>query len=74
LESVKIFAALTLAYVVLNESLKEKKAKLNHTLGNELTEPKDTGKLLEEKPFEPIPSVVENTTELLYTKNKTQKF
>jgi hypothetical protein len=69
-----VFAILSLLFVIFNETLKEKKAKINHTLENELTEPKNTGKLLEEKPFEPIPSVVENTTELLYTKNKSQKF
>jgi hypothetical protein len=32
-----------------------------------------TNKLLEEKPFEPIPSVTENTTDLLYVENKTRK-
>lgn len=34
--------------------------------------PKDTAKLLEEKPFEPIGSVTENSTELLYTESKTR--
>lgn len=33
----------------------------------------DTAKLLEEKPFEPIGSVTENSTELLYTETKTRK-
>lgn len=36
--------------------------------------PKDTKNLLEDKPFEPVSSVTENSTELLYTKNKTRKF
>lgn len=35
---------------------------------------KETAKLLEEKPFEPAASVTENSTELLYTENKTPKF
>jgi len=68
-----VFAILSLVFVVLNESLKEKKAKINLMLGGELNEAKNTGKLLEDKPFEPAASVVENSTELLYSKNKTQK-
>lgn len=65
-----VFAVLTLAYVVLNEDLKEKKQKKNPTLENELSEPKDTAKLLEEKPFEPIPSVTEVTTNLLFVEKR----
>ncbi len=68
-----VFALLSLVFVILNESLKEKKAKANPMLANELNDAKNTGKLLEDKPFEPVPSVVENSTELLYSKNKTQK-
>lgn len=67
-----VFALLSLVFVVFNESLKEKKAKLNYR-ANELTEAKNTGKLLEEKPFIPA-SVTENSTELLLTKNDTRKF
>jgi len=37
-------------------------------------ESKETAKLLEEKPFEPVPSVVENSTELFPIENKTRKF
>jgi len=37
-------------------------------------ESKDIAKLLEEKPFEPVPSVVENSTELFPIENKTRKF
>jgi len=40
---------------------------------NEELKAKDTAKLLEEKPFEPIGSVTENSTELLYTESKTRK-
>ncbi len=68
-----IFASLSLIFVVFNESLKEKKAKTNPALPNELTTAKDTGKLLEEKHFEPVPSVTENSTELLFAENKTRK-
>lgn len=62
-----IFAVLTLAYVFLNEDLKERKKKKNPTEINEI-ENRDTAKLLEEKHFESIPSVTENSTELLYNK------
>jgi len=68
-----VFGILSLVFVILNESLKEKKAKANPILTSELNEAKNTGRLLEDKPFEPVPSVVENSTELLYAKNKTQK-
>ena len=68
-----IFAVLSLIFVILNESAKEKKAKINPVLADELTGAKDTGKLLEEKPFEPVSSVTENSTELLFAENKTRK-
>lgn len=68
-----IFAALLLVYVGLNEDLKERKQKANPLLKNELTGKKETGKLLEEKHFEPIPSVTENSTQLLLVENKTSK-
>ena len=67
-----IFAALSLAYVFINESIKEKKEKINPVLNKEL-EKRDTAKLLEDKPFEPAGSVTENSTELLLTENKTQR-
>jgi len=68
-----IFAVLSVIFVILNESTKEKKAKINPVLADELTGAKDTGKLLEEKPFEPVSSVTENSTELLFAENKTRK-
>lgn len=68
-----VFAMLTLAYVIFNEELKEKMHKANPALNNELADRHDTAKLLADKPFEPAASVTENSTELLYTKNKTQK-
>jgi uncharacterized membrane protein YvbJ len=69
-----IFALLSLVFVIFNETLKEKKAKINPALKNELTEKKDTAKLLEEKIFEPARSVTENTTGLIYAEQKTKKF
>lgn len=68
-----IFAALTLTYVGCREDLMEKKQKLNPTLKNELSGTKNTERLLEDKPFEPVPSVTEKTTDLLYTESKTRK-
>lgn len=68
-----IFAALSLGYVAFNEELKERKQKMNPTLQNELAESRNTAKLLEQKPFEPISSVTENSTELLFVENKTKK-
>ena len=69
-----VFAALTLTYVALNEDLKERKQKAKPTLKNEITGKQDTAKLLEDKPFEPVPSVTEPSTELLPVINKTRKF
>ena len=68
-----IFALLSLIFVIFNETLKEKKAKVNPAVNNGLEEKKSPAKLLEDKPFEPAASVTENSTELLYAKNKTQK-
>jgi hypothetical protein len=69
-----VFAFLSLIFVVFNESLKEKKAKINPAPNNELTEKTDTAKLPAEKPFEPARSITENTTGLLYAEQKTKKF
>jgi uncharacterized membrane protein YvbJ len=63
-----IFAALSLVFVFLNESNKDKKTKLDSARINELTVAKDTGKFLEETSFKPISSVTENSTELLPAK------
>jgi hypothetical protein len=69
-----IFAVLSLAYVILADELKGKKKNRNLLTKSELAEPKTTGKLLEEKRFEPVPSVTENSTELLPAKKKPEKF
>lgn len=68
-----VFAIFSLIFVVFNESLKEKKAKLKTPEKNELSAPQ-TSKLLADKPFESVKSVVEHSTELLPVENKTRKF
>ncbi len=68
-----VFTGLIIFFVSFIEFVKEKKAGINPALTSELTEAKDTGKLLEEKTFEPVQSVTENSTELLLVENKTQK-
>lgn len=68
-----VFAVLALAYVVMQEDLKEKKRKANPTLQNELSGFAPAAGSLEEKPFEPVPSVVEDTTKLLHIESKTRK-
>jgi hypothetical protein len=40
----------------------------------EQLESKETVKLLEERPFAPVPSVAENSTELIPIENKTRRF
>ncbi len=68
-----IFAILSLVYVVFSEDLKERKQNANPALVNKLSENNETGKLLGGKSFTPASSVTENSTELLYAKNKTRK-
>ena len=63
-----IFAMLTLAWVVFREDLKEKRMKAARSRP-ELEMPAATRQLLEEKEFEPIPTVTESTTELLPQEN-----
>lgn len=67
-----IFAVLGLAFVIVNETLKEKKLKATnpHIDIEPILETPNTGKLLKEKPFEPVPSVVEDTTDLLPIERK----
>lgn len=68
-----VFAMLTLAYVVFREDLKEKRKKAGYDHAHapsELPMPVVTGRLIEEKEFEPIPTVTESTTDLLPTGNR----
>ena len=61
-----ISAVLMLTYVVFKEDLKERQRKARPAVSPpEFENPAMTGKLLEETSFEPIPSVIEDTTELL---------
>ncbi len=68
-----IFAALLEIYIFINEDLKSTKEKYKWQPPHEIAAPKTTGKLLEEKPFEPIPSVTENSTKLLHVENQTKE-
>lgn len=68
-----IFAVLGLVYVVLNETRKEKRSKgAIADLSAEL-DVSETANVLGSGEFEPIPSVVENTTDLLKAEAKTRK-
>ena len=68
-----ISAVLLLAYVFFREDLKEKRRKAGYDFRHEpeeLTSPVVTGKLIEEGHFEPVPTVTENTTDLLPRKGQ----
>ena len=66
-----VFAMLTLVYVFFREDLKEKrkKAELGDMKGD-FVRPAITARLIEEREFEPIPSVTEDTTDLLPTRKR----
>ncbi len=68
-----VFAALTLGYVFWRESLKSKREKLEMAPGRmkEISQPANR-KLIEEKDFHAVPSVIEDTTELLKLERKTK--
>lgn len=64
-----IFAVLSLAYVVFKENLKEKQR--NRPAGRQEAEPSPiSAKLIEEREFTPVPTVTENTTDLLPTRER----
>jgi uncharacterized membrane protein len=75
-----IFAFLSLVFVIFKEDLKERKQRSNPAARQEGREnelpsaSRDTAKLLEDKAFEPVASVAEPTTDLLYVEQKTKKF
>jgi cation transporter-like permease len=65
-----VFAALTLVYVILRESVNEKKQKINPQLvGN----PDASVGRLGDASFQPAVSVIEDTTDLLPVENRTKK-
>ncbi len=69
-----VFAALTLTYVIWKETLKEKKQRTAIAGGN-LEMPSPTERLLDNPDFEsiPVPSITEDTTDLLTIKRKTRE-
>lgn len=68
-----IFATMSLSYVIYNEGRKDRKAgKPAEPPVRELSAP-DTGRILTEPAEMPIPSVVEETTDLLQVEAKTRK-
>lgn len=68
-----VFAVLGLTYVIINESLKEKKLKARNPYFDTASEKTDTNKLIEERDFQPVPSVVESTTSLLDVRTGQKK-
>ena len=68
-----IFAALTLAYVIFREDLKAKQKALMKNPAAVASPPEPvTGKLLNEPAAQTMPSVVDETTDLLPVENKTR--
>ena len=68
-----VFAMLALVYVILNEGRKERVSKTRIPERDGELRSRDTAKLIEERHFEPIPSVVDDTTELLKVEARTRK-
>ena len=71
-----IFAALTLAYVVFAEDLKDRRKRGRAEAGqgpSELQEPAVTSRLLEEREFIPAGSVTEKTTDLLSVHDRERR-
>lgn len=68
-----VFAALMLVYVYLAQAMKDRKVR-DLDDNEEYLENKETAPLLEDKPFTPISSIVEDTTDRLHVKQKTKKF
>lgn len=68
-----LLAVMAIAYVLLMESRKDKKPERHVNAQGAELDPPDTAKLLVDPPFEPVPSVVENTTELLKAERSGHK-
>jgi hypothetical protein len=62
-----IFCPLMLMYVFFREDLKAKRKQAANPPPAELEMPVVTGRLIEEREFEPVPAVTEETTNLLPT-------
>jgi hypothetical protein len=68
-----VFAVLTLAYVILRESINEKKQKLNPQLTVAEIESGPAAAQLDQGNFQPVISVIEDTTDLLPVERGTRK-
>ena len=64
---------LSLFFFNLPKLLERKQLSEEFSNDSEIEEKRITEKLLSEGMFEPIPSITENSTELLFVKNKTKK-
>lgn len=69
-----VLAFLSLIFFKLPKLLDREKMSGETSRENQIEEIRVTEKLLSKGNFEPVPSVTENSTELLLTKNKTRKF
>ena len=68
-----IFAVLTLGYVLFREDLKDRRKKQLRDEGYRAPERSaDTTRLIDEKHFEPVSAVTENTPDLLPVRNRNQ--
>jgi hypothetical protein len=68
-----IFAMLTFGYVVFREDLKERRKKATPGESkSEFAPPPVTAPLIEEREFEPIPAVTEDTTDLFPTRPRVK--
>lgn len=65
-----VFAALALAYVFWRESLADTERRRENNGAPPAMGPGDRPLALEDRPFEPVPSVVENTTQRLKITNR----
>lgn len=77
----RVFPAVVIAFMIFNfvtrqiRHLKRRRISQNDEskIKGDSLSAKETAKLIEEKPFTPAISVIENSTELLFTENKTNK-
>lgn len=68
-----VLGILSLVFFNLPKFLNRREIQEEFSKDNEIEKARETEKLLSEGNFEPIPSVTENSTELLFVKNKTKK-
>ncbi len=68
-----ICAVSSLAFVIYWTDREDNDKRLKQVRNSPISGNRNTGNLLEEGNFEPVSSVTENTTDLLYAENKTRK-